>query len=73
MIMGLLHWGDANRAPDGPPALARHAACGEPVTRWGRCEGCGRAVNPDEVELALGPGSGRPGGVRPRPPAAPVA
>ena len=73
VIMGLLHWGDANRAPDGPPALARHAACGAPVTRWGRCERCEREVDPDEVDWHWGPGSGRPPGVRPRPPAAPAA
>jgi DNA-binding HxlR family transcriptional regulator len=72
VIMGLLSWGDANRAPDGPPALARHAACGAPVTRWGRCEPCGRELDPDEVAWHWGPGSGRPPGLRPRPPAAPA-
>jgi DNA-binding HxlR family transcriptional regulator len=72
VIMGLLSWGDANRAPDGPPALARHAACGAPVTRWGRCEPCGRELDPDEVAWHCGPGSGRPPGLRPRPPAAPA-
>ena len=56
VIMGLLHWGDANRAPDGPPALARHAACGAPVTRWGRCERCAAGGRPRRGRLALGPG-----------------
>jgi DNA-binding HxlR family transcriptional regulator len=73
VILGLQRWGDENRAPEGPPALPVHAACGDPVTRWGRCERCGRAVDPDEVDWHWGPGSRGRTGVRPRPPEAPPA
>jgi DNA-binding HxlR family transcriptional regulator len=69
VVMGLLVWGDAHLAPNGPPAVVLHAGCGGTLAAGGACERCGAAVDPDEAEWHWGPGSGRPPGPRPRPPA----
>ena len=43
VILGLLDWGDEHLAPNGPPALVRHAGCGGPVEAGSRL----RAVRGD--------------------------
>jgi DNA-binding HxlR family transcriptional regulator len=68
VILGLLHWGDEHLAERGPPALPRHVACGGPIDPSARCGRCGARVRSEDVEWHWGPGSGRPPGVRPRPP-----
>ena len=67
VILGLMEWGDGNLAPDGPPALARHAGCGGPVEAGAVCGDCGQRVGADDVEWHFGPGSGRTGVRRPQP------
>ena len=57
VLIALMRWGDAHRAPDGPPTLIRHAGCGGDVTAAMTCERCGAALAPRELELAAGPGA----------------
>ncbi len=59
VIHGLLSWGDAHFAPDGPPVLPRHLGCGGELLPGPRCAACGADVGSDEVEWRWGPGSGR--------------
>jgi DNA-binding HxlR family transcriptional regulator len=73
VLLGLMHWGDEHLAPDGPPAIVRHAGCGGELDGLGRCGECGETVGADDAEWHWGPGSGRPPGVRPRPPLVPGA
>ena len=41
VLIALMRWGDAHRAPDGPPTLIRHAGCGGDVTAAMTCGRCG--------------------------------
>lgn len=69
VVHGLMTWGDAHVAPDGPPALTRHLDCGGDVVAGARCVTCDRVVRSDEVEWLWGPGTGRePTRFAPRPP-----
>jgi len=68
VLLGLMRWGDGHLAPNGAPAIARHAGCGGEIDDRGSCGTCGARVGADEVEWHWGPGSGRPPGPRPRPP-----
>ena len=56
VIIALLRWGDAHRAPDGPPTLVLHAGCGGAISPALVCDGCGACVTIDEVEVRFGPG-----------------
>ena len=55
-LIALTEWGDRWAAPDGPPILYRHSACGSPVTRVVVCSTCGRVDDPAEVAAFAGPG-----------------
>jgi DNA-binding HxlR family transcriptional regulator len=57
VLIALMRWGDAHRAPYGPPTLIRHAGCGGDVTAAMTCERCGEALAPRELQLAAGPGA----------------
>jgi hypothetical protein len=71
VILGLMRWGDAHLAPDGPPVVARHHGCGGALDGAGRCGRCGEDVAVDDVEFHAGTGSRRPPGPLPRPPTVP--
>jgi DNA-binding HxlR family transcriptional regulator len=59
-VIGLMQWGDRHLAgPAGPPRLARHRECGDPVHLALVCDSCG-AVPPDELDLVPAPESRRP-------------
>lgn len=64
-LLALMHWGDRHRAPDGPPAEARHADCGGLLDHVAVCGRCGASVDARAVEWHHGPGSSRPPGPRP--------
>ena len=59
-----MRWGDAHLAPDGPPAVLRHAGCGGELGRGAVCERCGTPVQADEVEWYRGPGTHKTPGER---------
>jgi DNA-binding HxlR family transcriptional regulator len=67
VVLGLMAWGDAHLAPDGPPAVVRHAGCGGVVGVGGACDACAETVGADDAEWHYGPGSGRSGVRRPQP------
>jgi DNA-binding HxlR family transcriptional regulator len=64
VIIGLMAWGDVHLAPNGPPAIARHASCGGTIGVGAVCRSCGTQVRARDVEWLLGPGvskgAGRP-------------
>jgi DNA-binding HxlR family transcriptional regulator len=55
-LIALTAWGDRWAAPDGPPILYRHAACGSPVTHEIVCVTCGTVDDPASVTALPGPG-----------------
>ena len=55
-LIALTEWGDRWAAPDGPPILYRHGACGSPVSHEIVCETCGRLDDRAEVQAWPGPG-----------------
>lgn len=56
-VMSLLRWGDRYYAPDGPPMLVTHVGCGGSLGDGLVCEGCGKRLEPNEVEPRPGPGA----------------
>lgn len=59
VIVGLMSWGDAHLAPDGPPAVVRHAGCGGALGARAECGRCGARVGADDAEWSYGPGARR--------------
>jgi DNA-binding HxlR family transcriptional regulator len=55
-LVALTDWGDRYAAPDGPPILYHHSACGATVRAALVCSGCGRHAEPGEVKATPGPG-----------------
>ena len=64
VLVDLMRWGDAHMAPNGPPAVLRHADCGGELGRGAVCERCGTPVEADQVEWYRGPGTHRTPGER---------
>ena len=59
VLIALMRWGDAHRAPDGPPTLIVHAGCGGNATASMTCERCGAELRARDLELKDGPGAVR--------------
>src|SRR3954465_322390 len=55
-LIALTEWGDRFAAPDGPPVLYRHAACGSDVHSELVCPACGPLADAAEVVAHPGPG-----------------
>src|SRR3712207_2609505 len=55
-LIALTEWGDRWSAPDGPPVLYQHTACGSDVRHEVVCTSCGRVDDPAEVRALPGPG-----------------
>jgi DNA-binding HxlR family transcriptional regulator len=55
-LIALTQWGDRWAAPDGPPVLYRHSACGSDVRHEVVCSTCGQVDDPATVEALPGPG-----------------
>jgi len=53
----LLRWGDRHAAPDGPPLVLVHAACGHDLATTPVCDACGEPVGADDVIWRPGPGA----------------
>ncbi len=58
VMIALMRWGDAHRAPDGPPTLVTHAGCGGDVSAALTCERCGDDLTAADLDVSEGPGAG---------------
>jgi DNA-binding HxlR family transcriptional regulator len=65
VLVALMGWGDRYAAPDGPPRVIVHTACGHDADPELHCSHCGEALEPRELRVRPGPGAG--GGVRSAP------
>jgi DNA-binding HxlR family transcriptional regulator len=57
VIISLLQWGDRYAAPDGPPRVPVHAACGHDAQLELRCSHCGETIESAELMARPGPGA----------------
>src|SRR5437763_15440107 len=58
ILLAFQQWGDRHKAdPEGPPVLARHAACGRELEVAFTCSKGHVVEGPDDVELVDGPGA----------------
>lgn len=55
-LVALTQWGDRWAAPDGPPILFSHQACGSAVAAHLDCASCGTLADAGEVLARPGPG-----------------
>lgn len=55
-LIALTAWGDRWSAPDGPPVLYRHSACGSDVRPEVVCTSCGEVHDLEQVDAHPGPG-----------------
>ncbi len=57
VLTALRQWGDTHAAPDGPPLLLVHRACGQVVDAVMTCSACGAPIGAGDVRAGPGPGS----------------
>ena len=57
VVMALTEWGDRWAAPEGPPILFEHKACGGSVHLSSSCDACGQAPAAAEILAVPGPGA----------------
>src|SRR5947208_141412 len=57
VVVALIGWGDRHAAPDGPPVVLEHRACGGRVNDRRICEACGALLGPRDVSARIGPGA----------------
>jgi DNA-binding HxlR family transcriptional regulator len=56
VIVALTAWGDQHAAPDGPPIIYQHAACGSEIHQQIRCAACDEQVRNTDITVRPGPG-----------------
>lgn len=54
VLTAMRQWGDAWAAPDGPPLVVEHLACGHVAEAVMTCARCGGRLGPREVEVRAG-------------------
>ncbi len=57
VLVGLMQWGDAHAAPDGPPRVYVHTVCGHDASPELHCGHCGETIAPRELKVRPGPGA----------------
>lgn len=57
VIIALTAWGDRWAAPQGPPIIYQHEACGGKVHQHLSCENCDLTLVPDQINTRPGPGA----------------
>ena len=57
VLPALRQWGDRWEAPDGPPVVVEHRACGHEATVVPTCSSCGETLDARAVRARPGPGS----------------
>jgi DNA-binding HxlR family transcriptional regulator len=60
ILSTMRQWGDQYAAPDGPPLLVTHKACGQVADAVLTCSACGVPIGPRDVRAARGPGAVEP-------------
>src|SRR5260221_11406250 len=60
VIVALSAWGDRYAAPNGPPGIYEHAACGSEIHQQSRCAACEDQISPAGVKVRPGPGLDAP-------------
>ena len=60
VIVALTEWGDRWAAPEGPPIIYQHEACGGRIHQHLSCEDCDVALVPAQVSVRPGPGARSP-------------
>ena len=56
VIIALTEWGDRWAAPQGPPIIYEHAACGSQIHQQIRCAACEEQVRNTDIGARPGPG-----------------
>ncbi|MDI2125908.1 winged helix-turn-helix transcriptional regulator [Yinghuangia seranimata] len=56
VVNAMRQWGDDWAAPDGPPVVATHKACGHQVNAVTVCDHCGERLGPHTMTVSAGPG-----------------
>jgi DNA-binding HxlR family transcriptional regulator len=57
VLTALLEWGDTYAAPEGPPRVQVHLACGHDAHPRLHCSHCGEAIERGELSSRPGPGA----------------
>lgn len=57
VLIALMQWGDRYAAPNGPPRVQVHSACGHDANPELRCQHCGEKLMPRELRVRPGPGA----------------
>ncbi len=57
VLTAMREWGDTHAAPDGPPLLLVHRACGQVVDAVMTCSACGTPLAARDVTAQRGPGA----------------
>jgi DNA-binding HxlR family transcriptional regulator len=57
VLVTLLQWGDRHAAPDGPPRVYVHTACGHDADPQLHCAHCGETIAARELKVRPGPGA----------------
>ena len=57
VLITLMQWGDRYAAPNGPPRVQVHTACGHDANPELRCGHCGEKLVPRELRVRPGPGA----------------
>jgi DNA-binding HxlR family transcriptional regulator len=58
ILVAFMPWGDRHRSgPEGPPAIAQHVDCGEPLHLTLACSKGHVVTSPEDGEIVLGPGA----------------
>jgi DNA-binding HxlR family transcriptional regulator len=57
VLISLMQWGDRHAAPNGPPRVHVHTACGADAHPEIHCAHCGKTLEPRELKVRPGPGA----------------
>jgi DNA-binding HxlR family transcriptional regulator len=57
VLIALIQWGDKYAAPNGPPRVFVHTACGHDARPELHCSHCGERLEPGAIKVRPGPGA----------------
>jgi hypothetical protein len=60
VIVALTAWGDQHAAPNGPPIIYDHTACGSQIYQQIRCAACEQEIRNTDIGARPGLGLGEP-------------